>query len=165
MGETNPGYENPASSPDRRRFLSGIITAIQSIIGGTVGVVLGGAVLSPGLARRSESWLTAAPLGDLPRDQPVPVTLRVARQDGYTQVVDRRIVFLVRTGDQQVTALDSTCTHLGCRVSWNADSQELRCPCHGGVYDRTGAVKAGPPPAPLANFETRIEAGQVLVQI
>jgi len=78
--------------------------------------------------------------------------------------VDRRAVFLIRSADS-ITALDSTCTHLGCRVSWNADTQELRCPCHGGVYDRTGAVKAGPPPAPLTRFETRVDDGQVMVQL
>jgi Rieske Fe-S protein len=91
--------------------------------------------------------------------------LRVARQDGYTQVVDRQTVFLVRTGDSEVTALDSTCTHLGCRVSWDAETQELKCPCHGGIYDPTGAVKAGPPPVPLTKLATRIEGDQILVQV
>jgi Rieske Fe-S protein len=93
------------------------------------------------------------------------VTIRVAREDGYNQVVERRTVFLVKTGEGQVTALDSTCTHLGCRVSWDAEAQLLKCPCHGGVYDSTGAVKAGPPPAPLAKLTTRVEDGQVLVQL
>jgi len=68
-------------------------------------------------------------------------------------------------GASNVTALDSTCTHLGCRVSWDREREELRCPCHGGVYDRTGAVKAGPPPAPLATIATRIDGGQVLVRL
>jgi len=33
------------------------------------------------------------------------------------------------------------------------------------LYDRTGAVKSGPPPAPLASIVTRIEDEQVLVQL
>jgi Rieske Fe-S protein len=165
MGNVISRTKGPGSVTDRRRFLGNVIAAIQSVIGGALGVVFGGAILSPGFARRQETWLSAATLTDLPRDQPVPITLRVARRDGYAQVVDRRIIFLVRTGDEHVTALDSTCTHLGCRVSWNAEAQELRCPCHGGMYDRTGRVKAGPPPAPLTPFETRIDEGQVLVQI
>lgn len=151
--------------PDRRRFFSRVINTIHGVIGGTIGVILGGAILSPIFARREESWLTAANLTDLPDNRPTPVTIRVAREDGYNQVIDRRTVFLVKTSDTQVAALDSTCTHLGCRVSWDAETQELKCPCHGGVYDATGAVKAGPPPAPLATLTTRVEGNQVLVQL
>lgn len=152
-------------TPDRRKFLARIISSIHAAIGGTLGVVLGGAILSPMFGRRQENWLAAANLFDLIENRPVPVTLRVAREDGYNQVIDRRTVFLVRTGEANVLALDSTCTHLGCRVSWDAETQELKCPCHGGVYDTMGQVKAGPPPAPLARLETRIEGTQVQVQI
>ncbi len=166
--EMNPhdsSVSDPVDAPARRRFLGGVLGAVQALIGGTLGVILGGAVVSPALATREERWLPAARLHDLPHNEPTPVTLRVAREDGYAQVVDRRTVFLVRTGESQVTALDSTCTHLGCRVGWDPEAQELRCPCHGGVYDRTGAVKSGPPPAPLASIVTRIEDEQVLVQL
>jgi Rieske Fe-S protein len=160
--ETRP---DTLDTPDRRRFFSRMVTAVHAIVAGAVGVVVGGAVISPSLASEDTSWLPAGTLGDLPQNEPVPVTIRVARQDGYSQVVDRRTVFLVRTGDAEVKALDSTCTHLGCRVSWDAESKELKCPCHGGVYDTTGAVKAGPPPAPLASLSTRLEGDRVLVQL
>jgi menaquinol-cytochrome c reductase iron-sulfur subunit len=157
----------PESSPDhhgRRRFLGGVIATIQSVIGATLGVILGGSILSPGLAGRREDWLAAGNLSDLVDNEPTAVTIRVARADGYSQVVDRQVVFLVKNGDA-VTALSSTCTHLGCRVSWNVTSQELRCPCHGGVFDSAGAVKSGPPPAPLASYPTRVDDGRVLVQV
>jgi Rieske Fe-S protein len=149
----------------RRRFLARIIAVVQTAVGGTLGVVLGGAVLSPGLASRAERWLSAGKISDLPHDTPTPVMLRVTRQDGYAQVVERRTVFLIRTGDATVTALDSTCTHLGCRVSWDATTKELICPCHGGRYDSSGAVKSGPPPAPLATFATKVSDDDVLVRV
>jgi nitrite reductase/ring-hydroxylating ferredoxin subunit len=152
-------------APDRRTFLARIITTIQAAVAGTLGVVLGGSILSPMFGRREERWLPAARLTDLIENRPVPVTLRVAREDGYSQVIERRTVFLVRTGDTDVMALDSTCTHLGCRVSWDAESQELKCPCHGGVYDTMGQVKAGPPPGPLVRMQTRVSGNQVQVQI
>jgi quinol---cytochrome c reductase iron-sulfur subunit, bacillus type len=148
---------------ERRRFLAAAINTIQGIIGGALAVVLGGAVVGPSFLRRRETWLKAGSLDALNENEPTPVTLRVARQDGYTQTVERQVVFLVRSG-QGVKALSSTCTHLGCRVSWDAEAKQLKCPCHGGVYDRTGAVVAGPPPAPLALLMTRIDDGQVLIQ-
>jgi Rieske Fe-S protein len=163
---STPSAVDPAAAASgRRRFLGRLIAAVQTTIGGTLGVVLGGAVLSPGLAKRAVQWLPAGKVNDLVLNRPTAVMLRVARQDGYAQVVERRTVFLIRTSETHVTALDSTCTHLGCRVSWDAESQELVCPCHGGRYDRTGAVTAGPPPAPLAAFDTQLADGDVLVRV
>jgi len=157
----------PAGSADagRRRFLSGVIVTIQGAIGATLAFLLAGAAAAPSFGSRRTNWWPAAPLDDLPEGEPTPVTIRVTREDGYNQIVDRQVVFLVRTGEAGVTALSSTCTHLGCRVSWDATAQLLKCPCHGGVFDRTGAVKAGPPPRPLPTIDTRIEGNQVLVQL
>ena len=152
-------------SPARRRFLANTIHTIQAVIGGTLTYLLGGAILAPSFVRRPENWLGAGSLAGLPDNEPTPVTLRIARQDGYRQIVDRQVIFLVKTGDRDVRALSSTCTHLGCRVSWDATSERLRCPCHGGVYDSTGQVVSGPPPAPLATLTTRLDDDQILVQI
>lgn len=157
------GMETPQKH-DRRRFLARVIGSIQAAIGGTVAFVVGGAMAAP-FQRHDDNWLAAATLGELIPEEPTPVMLRVTRDDGYTQVVDRRVVFLVKTGDTQVTALSSTCTHLGCRVSWDAEGQVLRCPCHGGTYDRTGAVISGPPPGPLPMLRTRVDGDRVLVEV
>lgn len=160
-----PGEHQPVPDTGRRRFLSGAITTIQAAIGATLAFVLGGAVLSPAFGNRRTSWWPAAALDDLPDNEPTPIAIRVTREDGYSQVVDRQVVFLVKTGATDVVALSSTCTHLGCRVSWDAEDGTLKCPCHGGVFDRTGAVKAGPPPAPLAKLPTRLDGDRILVEL
>ena len=154
-----------SGDPGRRRFLSRIITTIHAAIAASLGVVLGGTVLSPLFGKQEENWLPAGTLTNLPEHDPLPVTLRVAREDGYNQVISRKNIFLVRTGDSGVIAIDSTCTHLGCGVRWDADEQLIKCPCHGGVYDREGTVKSGPPPAPLARLTTKVEGDQILVQV
>ena len=154
-----------SGDPGRRRFLSRIITTIHAAIAASLGVVLGGTVLSPLFGKQEENWLPAGTLTNLPKHDPLPVTLRVAREDGYNQVISRKNIFLVRTGDSGVIAIDSTCTHLGCGVRWDADEQLIKCPCHGGVYDRMGTVKSGPPPAPLARLTTKVEGDQILVQV
>jgi menaquinol-cytochrome c reductase iron-sulfur subunit len=154
-----------SGDPGRRRFLSRIITTIHAAIAASLGVVLGGTVLSPLFGKQEENWLPAGTLTNLPEHDPLPVTLRVAREDGYNQVISRKNIFLVRTGDSGVIAIDSTCTHLGCGVRWDADEQVIKCPCHGGVYDRMGTVRSGPPPAPLARLTTKVEGDQILVQV
>lgn len=156
---------SPPPQTARRRFLSGTIAVIQGAIGATLAFLLGGAVVSPAFGKRRSTWWPAAALDDLPDNEPTPIAIRVTREDGYSQVVERQVVFLVKTGASEVTALSSTCTHLGCRVSWNADDQTLKCPCHGGVFDRTGAVKSGPPPKPLDKLPTRVDGEQVLVEL
>lgn len=153
------------STDHRRRFLQRSIHAILAAIGSILGVIAGGSALSPGLARRRDGWIVAGPLGDLPDDAPLPATLRLEREDGYYRAGDRELVFLTRTRDGGVRALSSTCTHLGCRVAWDANGRVFRCPCHGGVYDAGGAVIAGPPPRPLAKLPARVEDGRVLVQL
>lgn len=148
----------------RRRFLSRITNGIMSGIGAILAFIGGGAVLSSTVGRQEE-WLAASTLLDLPDNEPTPVTLTVARLDGFREVIDRRTIFLVKTGESEVVAIDATCTHLGCRVSWDPQAHLFKCPCHGGVFDRTGAVKDGPPPAPLATIATRLDGERIMVQV
>lgn len=161
MSEHVPGRD----ALGRRGFLVRSIAAIHAGIAATMAFLLGGAVLAPAFTRRTDSWLRAAALDALPDGEPLAVTLRVTRQDGFTHVVDRTVVYLVRTGDTEVRAMHSTCTHLGCRTSYDPDTRQILCPCHGGVYDVMGQVVAGPPPTPLPQLTTRVENGHVLVQI
>jgi Rieske Fe-S protein len=148
----------------RRRFLSRAFAVIQTAVGATIAFVMGGTVIGPAFGAKRTNWWPAATMSDLIDGLPTPVTIRRAHTDGYRQSVTREVVFLIRT-EGQVTALSSTCTHLGCRVAWDAEAALLKCPCHGGAFDRDGAVTSGPPPAPLAKLATRIESGQVMVEL
>lgn len=149
----------------RRGFFVRFIQTVHLTMGATLAFVLGRAVLSPAFAKRETLWLHAGDLKSLTDGQPVPVTLRIARPDGASEVVDRRVIYLVKTGNREVRALDSTCTHLGCRTKFNGESGHIECPCHGGVYDMQGKVIDGPPPAALATLTTRLDGDQILVEV
>lgn len=148
----------------RRGFLIRLIQGTYAVIGATLAFVVGGAVVAPSFGRREAMWLHAGAAEDLDDGTPLPITLRVARPDGPSEVVDRKIVYLVKIGTD-VRALDSTCTHLGCRTRFNPESRQIECPCHGGVYDVMGNVLSGPPPSPLRAMTTRVDNGQVMVQV
>ena len=148
----------------RRTFVVRIIQSIHAVIGATLAFVVGGAVVAPSFTRRQSTWLPASELAGLEEGTPKPVAIRIARADGATEVIDRRVVYLVRTGSD-VRALDSTCTHLGCRTRFNADSKRIECPCHGGMYDATGKVIGGPPPSPLQTLPTRVDNDHVFVEV
>jgi len=70
-------------------------------------------------------------------------------------------VIVIRTGSGSFVALSALCTHQGCTVGYNANSQKLVCPCHGGTFDTNGTVLAGPPPKPLQKF-TVTQSGNTL---
>jgi Rieske Fe-S protein len=149
----------------RRTFVVRVIQSIHALIGATLAFVVGGAVVAPSFTRRPGSWLPAIGVGDLEDGTPSPIALRVARPDGATEIVDRRMVYIVRSADGRIRALDSTCTHLGCRTRFNREAQRIECPCHGGVYDADGNVLSGPPPSPLRALPTRIDNDTVFVEI
>ena len=147
----------------RRTVLVRFIQGIHALMGATLAFVVGGAVVAPGFARRHSAWLPAAALSDLEEGMPTQIALQVPRNDGAIEVIDRRLVYLVRSGNA-VRALDSTCTHLGCRTRFNADTRRIECPCHGGMYDAAGRVIGGPPPSPLQSMPARVEDGRVFVE-
>jgi Rieske Fe-S protein len=155
--------DTPATDAARRRFISSITSGILGAIGGILGIIGGGAVLSS-TVRRQEDWLTASALLDLPDNEPTAVTLSTTRLDGYRETIQRKTIFLVKTGESEVAAFDATCTHLGCLVAWDSQAQAFKCPCHGGVFDRSGAVVEGPPPESLVKIATRVDGNRVMVQ-
>jgi len=155
--------EEPTSDSSRRRFLGSVTRGILGAISSILAVLGGGAALSS-TGRQQEAWLAASALSDLPDNEPTPVTLSVMKVDGFREVLQRRTIFLVKTGASEVIALDATCTHLGCLVAWDTQAQAFKCPCHGGVYDKSGAVTDGPPPEPLVTIATKVDGQRVLVQ-
>ncbi|HTN47284.1 MAG TPA: FAD-dependent oxidoreductase [Flavipsychrobacter sp.] len=48
--------------------------------------------------------------------------------------------------------LKSSCTHMGCNVSWNSAEQSWDCPCHGARYDIEGNVLTAPAIKGLAQW-------------
>lgn len=57
---------------------------------------------------------------------------------------------LIRTSAEAYVAYSRICTHGGCPVFYQAGSDVLACPCHGGVFSiADGSVLQGPPPRPL----------------
>lgn len=69
-------------------------------------------------------------------------------------------IIIINTGDGFI-ALSSICTHQGCGVSYDSESKNLPCPCHGSVFSTSGAVVQGPADSPLKKYELTQE-GDIL---
>jgi len=65
-------------------------------------------------------------------------------------------------GEQQLVALKSVCTHLGCTPNWLEAEQKFKCPCHGSGFYKDGVNFEGPAPRPLERYAIQIaDDGQV----
>jgi cytochrome b6-f complex iron-sulfur subunit len=68
-------------------------------------------------------------------------------------------VWIVNTeynGQQEIFALKSVCTHLGCTPNWLEAEQKFKCPCHGSGFYKDGINFEGPAPRPLERYAISI---------
>jgi Rieske Fe-S protein len=93
--------------------------------------------------------------GALAQVSDIPVGGAISATDA-----DGKPIFLVQPEAGTVIGLSAICTHQGCTVA--VDGKELKCPCHGSVYDLTGANVSGPAPSPLPAVDVHVSDGAVL---
>lgn len=70
---------------------------------------------------------------------------------------------LILAADGSYRAMSATCTHLGCTVQYRADTKQIWCACHNGVYDLAGRNVSGPPPRPLEVFDVHLKGDEIFV--
>ncbi len=61
-------------------------------------------------------------------------------------------------------AYSAVCTHFACICKWDAELEQIVCPCHDGFFDPAdGSVISGPPPKGLMPLQTEIKDGDIYV--
>jgi glycine/D-amino acid oxidase-like deaminating enzyme/nitrite reductase/ring-hydroxylating ferredoxin subunit len=88
----------------------------------------------------------------------LPPVADLAPGEGGVVDVDGHAVGAYREPDGTVHGVSITCTHLGCRLTWNSAETTWDCPCHGSRFDRDGAVLDGPAVHPLKEVVVDLEA-------
>src|SRR5688500_2923757 len=160
-----PAFSTPPQKIDRATFLrhAGVAT-LGAAAAVTVGGVAAISAIAPEDRGASRNWVPLAQMSALPSGQITTVMLEYDVTSGIYSERVRTPVLVSRLGEP-VIAYKSACPHLGCTVRWDGPSDQFRCACHGGAFDRIGQVTAGPPPRPLDQFQTKIDAGMLLVLV
>lgn len=150
----------------RRDTLKLAISAIAGFIGAALGLPAIAYIIGPATKPDdSQNWIR---LGSLQKIEPGTPTLfkpKVERRNGWIVDDEELGVFVLTEDRQNFLAMSNICTHLGCRVRWIEDREQFFSPCHSGVFDKFGYVVSGPPPRPLDVFTTKVENGEIFIQL
>jgi menaquinol-cytochrome c reductase iron-sulfur subunit len=152
--------------PDRRGFF-------KKFLAGAIGALLGLVPLGAGLTvfldplRRKSAVsgairvtsLEALPDDGIPRKFPVLAT-RVDAWNKFSQV-PIGAVYLRRTKDGKLLALNVVCPHAGCFVDFLPDRGRFLCPCHNSTFTTVGKIEdpASPSPRGLDALEVELRGG------
>lgn len=77
----------------------------------------------------------------------------------------KALVILNPTDNEQLIAVNPTCTHAGCTVAWESEQQAFVCPCHDSHFGSDGKVLQGPAEKPLTSYTAKLEGDSILVKI
>jgi cytochrome b6-f complex iron-sulfur subunit len=160
-----PDYAKPAAQrtkaeiAERRAFLFGLsalAVGFTALAATAAAWTLGTArFMFPNIVRLPPSRF---PVGKPDAFAPGQVEERFKAQFGIW------IVNAEYNGQQQIFALKSVCTHLGCTPNWLEAEQKFKCPCHGSGFYKDGINFEGPAPRPLERYAISIASdGNIMV--
>ncbi|MBI3910758.1 MAG: ubiquinol-cytochrome c reductase iron-sulfur subunit [Armatimonadetes bacterium] len=85
-----------------------------------------------------------------------------ARVFHYPRDIDACL--LIHSPRYGFVAYSQKCTHLACPVLYHPEQDEIRCPCHEGLFDvANGDVLVGPPNRPLPHIRLAVRDGSLYV--
>ncbi|MDQ2753635.1 MAG: Rieske (2Fe-2S) protein [Bacteroidota bacterium] len=148
----------------RKKFMVRLSLSLAGLSAAVAAVPVVSALVAPLLEKVKQTWRTVGTLNDFPLSSTKLVTFENADPKSYAGVTAKSAAWLRRNDKDEFIAFAANCTHLGCPVRWEENSQLFMCPCHGGVYYKDGTVAAGPPPKPLTRYEVRVNNGDVQIK-
>ncbi len=141
--------EIPATSTERRTFLGLLLGGIGAIAAGALG------------------WSVFRFLSPIDRgneDSQVRIARSLVAVGGaHFFAFQGRPAVVVQPAAGEFIALSAVCTHLGCIIKWQNDSQDFLCPCHAGRFSPSGQVLSGPPPSALDSYTVTLDGDDLLI--
>ncbi|MBI5839795.1 MAG: ubiquinol-cytochrome c reductase iron-sulfur subunit [Chloroflexi bacterium] len=151
---------------NRRDFIKAATAFVGGLISMTIGIPAIAYLLSPSLRKtEDESVVNLGPLEKYPIGIPTLFEFTRTKVNGWERTGISYGVFVLRQSGKDVRVFSDICTHLACRVTWHSDQQHYISPCHDGHFDIMGNNVSGPPPRPLDEFVTKIEDGNLYIQL
>ncbi len=147
----------------RRSFFIGAIYALWGSIAAALSLPALVYLFFPPKIRKAEEWVDVGDVAKLAPDEPVEMTFRRNRIDGWKIISEKTTAWVVKFPDNHVVAFGPQCTHLGCAYHWEEGKNDFLCPCHSSVFAIDGKVLSGPAPRPLDRYRTRLQGTHLLL--
>lgn len=133
-----------AGSFDRRKFLDALLA---------VGFVSTAAAIAYPVSR----FLVPPESGEAATNSVVAMKAAALKPNsGAIFPFGSKPAIVVRAAGGELSAFSAVCTHLECTVQFKADTSQIWCACHNGLYDLAGSVISGPPPRGLERFTVNL---------
>ena len=141
--------ENEIISSDapksRRDFFKKSLAVVLGAISTIIPVAAGLTVFLDPLRRKSsgKGFVRVATLDALPNDgAPRKFPVLADRVDAWNRFSNVPIgaVYLRRTANDKVEALNVVCPHAGCFVDFKAERGKFLCPCHNSLFAVDGKI-------------------------
>lgn len=142
--ETSGRVETEATEVTRRTFLDGLLAFGFVSTALAVAYPIWRYLTPPAIGEPATASAVAARLADLKLNS--GVLFKFGSKPGL----------LVRTPEGDLRAFNAACTHLDCTVQYRAETSQIWCACHNGIYDLAGNVVSGPPPRPLERLTAHV---------
>ena len=155
---------NNEDTVSRRNFLSIATLTIGGLIGVGLAIPAVAYIIGPAMKRdNAQNWIQVGFIAKVELGSPTLVKVKVERTTGWIVDEEEISAYILTENGRDFIVMSNVCTHLGCRVRWIEDQQQFFCPCHNGVFDKTGNVVSGPPPRPLDRYVVKIEGDKLFI--
>ncbi len=150
---------------NRRKLLTLTVAGTGCAIAGAVGVPVLINMMAPAFAEpEHEDWRVLGPLTDFPLGAMQNRELVISDAKEH-EGLSRRSLYVWRRSEQDFAVYSRACSDLGCPVVWDKGSEWFFCPCHGGIFDKEGERRAGPPQRGLWKYSWRIQGEMLEVNV
>jgi len=141
------------AQPDRREFLKKAAAAGLGTAAILVPAAAAAAVLLDPLRRKAGAAekIFVGSLDSLPSDGfPRKIPILASRVDAWNKFPNAPIgaVYVRRTAENQVEALNVVCPHAGCFVDFRRERKDFFCPCHNSSFALDGKIADPKSPSP-----------------
>jgi succinate dehydrogenase / fumarate reductase iron-sulfur subunit len=162
--EPAPISPPPEPLTARRTFLKAVFLGGAGILAGAFFGLFSIPLMSKPKRDWVSGWIKAGSLPKVDIGRPVEIIYYSQRWEKGEQVSYPKRAYIVRGDLNEISAIDPTCTHLGCTCYWDESIHMFLCPCHGGAFDINGNVALGPPPKPLVRLNVKVEDDTLYLQ-
>ena len=151
---------------ERRSVMKWIIRGVGLATAGMVGIPSIVAGLAPlWISRPKRSyWYSIGSIGEFPVGKMQRVLIRLP-EEAWGETLREKTIYAWRPSTQEAIVYSRSCTDLGCPLTFDEGSEWFYCPCHGGIFDKYGNRRAGPPSRPMYRYGNRIENGEILIDL